>query len=60
MHALGKRCLIGDQPKGVLKKEREKQSPGTKPTQTGVGACSKNQLQGHVLGDKIKMHGMGK
>lgn len=60
MHALGRRYLTGDQLKGVLKREREKQSPGTKPTQTGVGACSKNKLQGYVLGDKIRMHGMGK
>ncbi len=54
MHALVRKCLIGDQPRGVLEAERERQSPGTQPAQTDVGKCTKNPAQSQVLDGGMK------
>lgn len=54
MHALGRKCLIGDQPRGVLEAERERQSPGTQPAQTDVGKCTKNTAQCQELDGRVK------
>lgn len=46
--------MIGDQPRGVLEAERERQSPGTQPAQTDVGKCTKNPAQSQALDGRIK------
>lgn len=52
MLALGRRHLIGDQPRGVLEAYRERQSPGRQPAQTSAGNVLKEKTQLKVEKDQ--------